>query len=426
MLIMDTSRKIHASEVAIISAGEQIRKKILGTGQTIEEFAREISLYPVSVKQYLRREDGGSATFKIKLTHYFNQNYHDIVKEPQQQLQDICRILSENIHLYTSSEDTVILNKAHQMVLDYQIESQIPWMDRNIALNLFYQNSVNESLRLLTGAIEQATRLKSYETQVVCATDLALVQYYRCEYEKALQWIESALLGLSDIKYDNKMAFLIFFRKGIILSRMKAYGLSDDSFQNALSVAQESTFLGVANLHRAETLFKAGKTDKAKECYHKALEALEDDPLRQSFVYNSFSNMLLEIGDHQRAQYFSEKAMTCCNNDSANSIISFQHFETFAKISIRTGSHDRIHEQLIHMVERASNDFVYRDQILDAVRILTECYESLNTIQTRQLESLIMQLIEKTAPDEINYRKELKSLLGEVILRNRKYEKHSI
>lgn len=218
----------------------------------------------------------------------------------------------------------------------------------------------------------------------------------------------------------EKTTFLVCFRKGVILSKMKAYHMAEECFAEALVYACESTFQGVANLYRAEVLYKMGQVEAAKESYRVSLTALDDDPLRQSFVFNSFSEMLLDQGDLQRALYFSEKAVNCCEKE--NILISFQHFETYAKIRVRMGNADPVYDKLIHMVERASDEFVYRDQILDAVRILIECYESLRGALAARLESLIMRLIEKASPDENNYRKELKSMLAEVILRNRKKE----
>lgn len=180
---MNKNRKIRSEEISVISAGEQIRRKILGTGRTIEEFSREINLYPVSVKQYLRRNDGGSATFKIKLTQYFNQDYRDIVKDSNQQLVEICQHISNAIYLYSDEADEAVLQKLKEMMLEHGLDDHLHWMDRNLALNRFCRNQIGDALALLNDAYEKARAYRDTEAVVTCATDLALVQYYRSEHE---------------------------------------------------------------------------------------------------------------------------------------------------------------------------------------------------------------------------------------------------
>lgn len=406
-------RKIQPEEIAILTAGEQIRRKVLGSGRTIEGFAREINLYPVSVKQYLRRDDGGSSSFKIRLTQYFKQGYDEIVKNPSEQLSDKCRNLSENIHHYTDDADAEVIGTLFELVKTAGIDEQIPWMERNLAMNRFYRNQISESLALLRSAESRLQGSRDILAQVTVAADLALVNYYLCEYETALGWITEAREALTRLPSpSHKLQFLVAFRQGVIHSRTDCHQEAIASFTSALKVAREETFVGLGNLYLAEAHYRSGCIQQAKEAYRLALSALENDSLRQSFVYSSFAEMLLSENDIQRAGYFAEKAMALCKGE--NTLYSFQHFETYAKIRIRMGGYQEVCDTLIGMLEKNSGEFVYRNQILDALKILIACFKEIDINVSERMEGLIHGLIESASAEELNYTRELKALLNDL------------
>lgn len=410
---MEKGRKILPEEVAVLSAGEQIRRKVLGSGRTIEDFAREINFYPVSVKQYLRRDDGGSSSFKIKLTQYFQQGYNEIVKDPEEQLVHKCENLSENIHLYTEEEDAVVIGDLFKLVEEAGLSEQIPWMERNLAMNRFYRNRTTESLTLLASAEKRVHDSRDILAQVTFASDLALVNYYLYEYDRAYTWIAAAGEALTRLPSPGaKLQFLVAFRLGVIHSRMAHHQAAMDSFKIALTFAQEDTFVGLGNLYLAEAQYQCHQIQEAKDSYRLALIALENDPLRQSFVYNSFAEMLLSENDIQRAGYFAEKAMGLCEGD--NVLYSFQHFETYAKIRIRMGGYQQVCETLIDMLEKNSAEFVYRNQILDALRILIDCFGEIGVDVAERMEDLIQGLIESASEEEQSYSRGLKALRDEL------------
>lgn len=421
--VMKKGRKILPEEVAVLSAGEQIRRKVLGSGRTIEDFAREINFYPVSVKQYLRRDDGGSSSFKIKLTQYFRQGYDEIVKNPSEQLTEKCRNLSDNIHLYTEEADATVIGNLFTLVEEAAVDGLIPWMERNLAMNHFYRNRISDALGLLGSAEKRVRESRDFLAQVTFAADLALVNYYLCEYETALAWIteaEEALVRLASP--SSKLKFLVAFRGGVIHSRTERHADAIVAFKGALAVADEETFVGLGNLYLAEALYRSGSLQEAKEAYRQALSALENDPLRQSFVYNSFAEMLLSENDIQRAGYFAEKAMGLCEGD--NVLYSFQHFETYAKIRIRMGGYQQVCVTLVDMIEKSIGEFIYRNQILEALRILLDCFEEIGIDMSDRMESLILGLIEGASDEEQNYTRVLKSYLNE--LANRKISAYKL
>ncbi len=411
---MAEKRKIQPEEIAVLTAGEQIRRKVLGSGRTIEDFAREINLYPVSVKQYLRRNDGGSSSFKIKLTQYFQQGYDEIVKNPAEQLTEQCRELSENIHLYTEDADAQVISNLFALVEEAGIDELVPWMERNLAMNRFYRNRTSEALTLLKSAESRLRNTRDFLAHVTFAADLALINYYLCEYETALKWITEAGEALTRLPSPGpKLQFLVAFRRGIIHSRCGRHNDAILSFTSALRFAGEETFVGLGNLYLAEARYRSGSIQEAKDSYRLALSALENDPLRQSFVYSSFAEMLLSENDVQRAGYFAEKAMALCKGD--NTLYSFQHFETYAKIRIRMGGYQQVCQTLIDMLENNSGEFVYRNQILDALKILLDCFQEIGIDVSDRMENLVQGLIESASDEEQNYTRELKSLLNEMV-----------
>lgn len=410
---MAVQRKIQPEEIAVLTAGEQIRRKVLGSGRTIEDFARDINLYPVSVKQYLRRDDGGSSSFKIKLTQYFHQGYDEIVKNPTEQLMEKCRNLADNIHLYKDDADGEVISNLFNLVETAGVEEQIPWMERNLAMNRFYRNRISEALSLLNSAERRVRGGRDVLAQVTFAADLALVHYYLCEYETALEWIIQSGEALVRMAAQNaKLRFLVPFRRGVIHSRTARHDEAVSSFSSALEFAEEETFVGLGNLYLAESYYHSGSIQKAKASYKSALSALENDPLRQSFVYSSFAEMLLSENDIHRAGCFAEKAMALCKGD--NTLYSFQHFETYAKIRIRMGGYQHVCDTLIDMLEKNSGEFVYRNQILDALKILLDCFKEIGMNVSVRMEDVIHSLIESASPEEMNYTRELKALLKEL------------
>lgn len=413
---MERTKKIQPEELVILSAGEQIRRRVLGSGKTIEDFAREINFYPVSVKQYLRRNDGGSSSFKVKLTQYFQQGYNEIVRNPQEQLAEKCASLSENIHLYTDESDANVISELTQLVEEVGLVDQVPWMHRNLGMNRFYQNRISESLALLFSAEASIRAGRDVLAKATFSADLALVHYYLCEYTDATQWIdeaEEALERLSDP--TDKLRFLIAFRRGVICARQSDHGKAVLSFRNALEYAHEETFIGVGNLHLAEALYNYGNVAGAKDAYKLALAALESDPFRQSFVYSSYAAMLLKEDDIQRAAYFSDKAMALCKGE--HYICGLQHFETYARIRVRMGAVQQACETLISLIERNSSDFVYRNQMLDALRILLECFDQVGIDLTQRVEDVLQGLLSSASTEEQTYIRELRELQAELTAR---------
>lgn len=415
---MENAKKIRPDEVVILSAGEQIRRKVLGTGKTIEDFAREINFYPVSVKQYLRRHDGGSSSFKVKLTQYFQQGYNEIVRNPEAQLAEKCAQLSENIHLYTEEGDAEVIAHLTRLVEEQGLAAQLPWMQRNLALNRFYQNRVSEALALLFTAEAAVKTGRDVLARATFSADLALIHYYLCEYEPAADWIQEAEQALERLtEPGDKLRFLVAFRRGVISARQNDSRAAVDSFRRALQFAHEDTFIGIGNLHLAEAQYRSGRLQGAKDAYRLALTALESDPFRQSFVYSSYAAMLLAEGDIQRAAYFSEKAMGLCKGE--HYLCSFQHFETYARIRVRMGASQQACETLIMMIERNSSEFVYRNEILDALRILLDCFDQVGLDLTQRVEGAIQSLLSSAAEEEQSYVRELKELLAELASRKR-------
>ncbi len=413
---MDTTEKIRPEEVSVLSAGEQIRRKVLGAGATIEEFARDIEFYPVSVKQYLRRNDGGSSSFKIKLTQYFRQGYDEIVKTPAEQLAEKCRNLSENIYLYTEEADAVVISDLFVLIKEAELHELYPWMHRNLALNCFYRNLTSEAIELLHRAENAVRDKRNAYAQATFTADLALVNYYLCEYETAFKWIqESGEAQLRLPEPNATLQYLVAFRRGVIHTKAGRYPEAVSSLKTALKVAGKETFVGLANLHLAEAKYKCGRVKEAKASYRRALEAFENDPLRQSFVYTSFAEMLLSENDIQRAALFSEKALRLCCGD--NRLFSFQHFETYARIQIRMGKQQQVCETLIDMIQKNSSEFVYRSQMLDALKILMECFSEIGVNLTQRMEELVTMLIEGAGAEEHSYTRELKSLRSELLKR---------
>lgn len=405
---MEAVKKIRQEEVAVLSAGEQIRQKVLGTGTTIEAFAKDINFYPVSVKQYLRRDDGGSSSFKIKLTRYFSQGYDEIVKTPEEQLTDKCRNLSDNIYLYTDEGDAAVISALSNLVEEAGLEELKPWMQRNLGINRFYRNRTSDALAFLESAYRSIGGGRDLLAQATFAADLALVNYYLCEYGTAYQWIQLAGIALQQPS-NQTLQFIVPFRRGVILTRMDRYPEAVVALKASLKFAEKETFDGIGNLYLAEALYKCRKVKEAKGSYRLALAALENDPIRQSYVYSSFAGMLLSENDLQRAALFSEKAMQLCGGNET--VYSFQHFETYAKIQIRMGRQEKVCETLIEMIEMSCSEFVYRAQLLDALKILMSCFKEIEMDLSRRMESLIAGLIEGAGEDEHAYTRELRVLL---------------
>lgn len=415
---MDANPKIKPEEIAILTAGEQIRRKVLGSGKTIDDFAREINFYPVSVKQYLRRLDGGSSSFKVKLTQYFQEGYDEIVKNPQAQLDEKCRRLSESIHLYTEEADAEVISELFAMVEQMGMTHQFPWMQRNLAMNRFYRNRCSEALALLRSAEADIQGGKDVMAKATFAADIALVYYYLGEYSEAYHWIIKAGEELANTTVANeKLHFLIAFRSGVIQVKMRLFDEAVVNLKEALGYAHEETFAGVGNLHLAEALYRQGEISAAKDAYRTALTALESDPLRQSYVYSSFAEMLLGEGDVQRARYFSEKAVTLCQKE--NYVCGLQHFETYAKIQIRLGDSKAVCQMLADVIERSSGEFIYRNQILDALKILLDCLDTVGVDLTVRLEDLLTTLIEEAGDEEPSYKMSLIAFKDEITVQKK-------
>jgi len=418
---MNDILKLKIDDIRILSAGEQIKNEILKTGRSVEEFAKEIDLYPVSVKQYLRRPDGGSATFKIKLMQTMDKSYDEIVKEPDVQLSEINQSISENIHLYCTEDDIEVLNHMEQLIEEHSVQFEIPWVLRNNAMNKFYRNEVAEAIAMLESALDKVRRHKDSYGLMLFSADLGLMYYYRFEYEKARAHLEKALEIMDNhTEVSSKMKFLVYFRNGIVFNHLNQYDQAKKFFELALENSIEETFKGLALMNKGVAESKLGNEEEAKGAFRDALIIFEGDAVRQSFVYNNFAELYMDQNDYERAIYFVEKAMECCGEEDI--LYNFQYFEMYARIQMKLGRDENVVRRLLNLIEQASTEFVYRDKIIGALNLLLEYLDENATHLINDIETVILSLINKTEDTNSQYKKELKSLLGEFFLKTRYFQ----
>lgn len=415
---MNEISKLRVDDIKILTAGEQIKNEILSTGRTVEEFANEIELYPVSVKQYLRRQDGGSATFKIKLMQTMDKSYDEIVKEPDVQLREMNQMISENIHLYCEEDDVEVLEYMERLIEKYAVRFEEPWVLRNNAMNLFYRNFVPEAIQMLEDALKRVRKMKDSYGWMLFLADLGLMYYYRFEYEKARLHLEKALeiMETSD-GVSDKMKFLVYFRNGIVFNHLNQFESARKFFNLSMEYASESTFRGLALMNMGVADSKSGLYEEAKKVLRQALDEFEGDLVRQSFVYNYFAELHMDQNDFERAIYFVEKAMECCGDDEI--LYSFQYFETYARIQMKLGRDETVVKRLLNLIDQASFEFVYRDKIIGALNLLLEYLDESATHLISDIEAVILRLINRAEDDNVQYKKELKSMLGEFFLKTK-------
>jgi len=415
---MKKSEKLNIDDLSILSVGEQIKNEILETGRTIEEFSKEIDLYPVSVKQYLRRDDGGSATFKIKLMRNLNKSFDEIVKEPAEQLSEINKKISKNIHLYSTVEDGVVLQHIETLVKKHNIHSQIPWVQRNNAMHKFYRNLVSDAIELMELAIDEVKKIKDSCGVMLFSADIGLMYYYRFEYDKARIYLEKSLEKMESIKnVTPKTKFLVYFRNGIVFSHLNQYEHAKKFFNLALDFATEQTFEGLALMQLGIAQFKSGNFDEAQSVFELALDKFEGDTVRQSVVYNYFAELHMDLNDYEKAMTYIEKAMEY--NENEDVLNSFQCYEIYARIQMKLGRDDIVTKKLLSLIDQASYEFVYRNKIIGALNLLLEYINETSAHLIIDVENTILWLIERARDDNTEYKKELKYLLGEFTLKTK-------
>ncbi len=418
---MNHERKMKIDDIKILSAGEQIKSKIINSGRTIEGFAEEIDLYSVSVKQYLRRNDGGSATFKIKMMNALNLSYDEIVKNPVDQLRDINQLVSNEIYKYKEASDIMFLQKLKEKLEEYNADVDVAWAERNIGMNRFYIGEAEDAIRLLKRSVSTSEKHNDQYGRVVFLSDLGLVHYYMYDFIKARSCFAKALGLMETFKnLDEKIKFIIHFRTGMAYNQLGDPEEAKKYYTMALEYAENDTFIGLAMMNIGVSEIKLGRALEAKLNFKGALKEFDGDHLRQSFVYNNYAQLYLMENDLERAMIFVEKAMESCKAEDV--LYSFHYFEVFAQIKIAYGEKKTMLKKLLELVETGSRRFVFRDKIITALKTLIQNIDESEMDMVGEIEEVLLKLIEKTNESNEGLMKELKAMLGDLFLKSYKYK----
>lgn len=410
--------KLELEDIRLKTVGEQIKDAIFSRGYTLEEFADEIDIYLVSLKQYLRRKNGGSATFKIKITSFLDVSYDEIVKSPEEQLRELNRVITRDIFNYYGDEDMDILNKMKDYMLDFDLRDQLPTLYRNFGVYYFFKNDINKSIEYYELSIDVSKSHGNLEMDAIINSEMGLLYYYKYDYKNSKSYYKKVDAILYDKCGDisSKTIFNHFIRKARLDIAMKK---PKHSYRN-LIIAKDYVYRpkmdGYLDLYWGQSQVLENNYVGAKKYFERAMKNFEGHNIQKSLVYNAIAKMYMKRKDYDKAQEYIERAMNYSKNMSY--FFEYNYTDTYTLIKSKVGKLETILEEVHSSV--INQDF-------SSEKSIVEIYKNIvSNISIKQMKSTdkIMEYLIMTIQEAQEYFddknvNDLKICLGELIIKIR-------
>lgn len=410
--------KLKLEDIKLKTVGEQIKEAIFSRGYTLDEFAEAIDIYVVSLKQYLRRKNGGSATFKIKITNFLDVSYDEIVKSPEDQLRDLNKKITEDIFNYYLTEDLEILNRMKDLMLKFDLRDELPTLYRNFGAHYFFRNDINKSIEYYELSIDVSKSHGNFEMDAIINSEMGLLYYYKYDYKNAKYYYKRVDYILYDKcgEVSSKTLFNHFIRKARLDISLKKPKHSYRNLIIAKDYVYRKKMNGYLDLYWGKSQILENNFDGANNYFLSALDNFDGYDIQKSLVYNEIAKMHLKKKNYDIAQEYIERAMEYSKN--MNYFFEYNYIDTYTLIKSKVGKLENILEEVYSSVVK--RDFSSENSVVEIYRNIVS---NLTVRQKKNLKKIMDYLI-MTIEEVEEYFSEknvndLKISLGELIIKMR-------
>lgn len=402
--------KLRFRDAKLKSPGKQAERAIIDTFGDVGSFAKEIGMQEQSVRQYLKEIKLGSEAFKFKLCKALNKDLDEIVKSDREQIKDMVQSIYDNIKEYKSEEDIRVLERINRLCIENNLDFEILKMQRNFAMAYFYGNQIKKAIGFMESFIN-SVKIPSY--LVRWKSELGLMYFYCHEYKKAEELFEEVDSLLEETEeIDKKTLFLHYYRYGILKNNTRRHLLAEKLFRKSLQYAKTSIDIGDAIINIGLSFERQKKYKRAVECYNKALNILDND-LSRSAAFNNLAEVYQLIKEYDKALYYIKLAFNCVGDKDLERL--FAYYQTYAQILINKGEVGEAIKELMQLINKAENRFVYKKFIIDGINVIMDYGRKVKDIRVLEdMEKLIYKSIKNVTLENNEYMEKLKECLGHI------------
>ncbi|HYE81481.1 MAG TPA: tetratricopeptide repeat protein [Clostridia bacterium] len=332
-----------------------------------------------------------------------------------QQIMDCVESVTKNLKDYNKEKDIITLENLKDICIEEKMVIEMAEMYRNIGMYHFYANNLNEATISMQLAVDILRMENCTKLLAEYYSDLGLVYFYNHEYLYSRRYYEEAeklLAQESDI--DKHIAYLHYFRYGMLLNSMQEYTHSKLKLEKALSFAEDDkdTALIIMNFGILAKKQKDMKT--ALKFYSKALWLVGDKDMKlKGIVYNNIAEVYKTLGQYEKALSYIDRAFKCISDDNLSRLFVF--FNTYTEIKILMGEREAVLDKFLQLLGRVKEFHLYRALIIEGIRNMIVIGSEDESILER-LETAILKLIKENAYGHDEFVRELKACLENIRL----------
>lgn len=328
---------------------------------------------------------------------------------------EICTMVGRvysDIKEYSSPGDLVFLERLLEVCKEYDLTTETAKMHRNLGVYYFQRNRISEAIDKFNEAVQLAVSTKNNGLQASFCSNLGLIYFFNNDFTRAKRCYETVEGLIPYIEDDDNIFFLHNYRYGILYSTMQEFEMAKQYFDQALVFAKNKIDIGNAIMNIG--VIYAGQRNfyKAQEYYREALKVFdEDDELNQSIIYNNLAELYSIFGQQDKALYYINLAFEKLGNKNTAKV--FIYFRTYTEIKILMGAPEQAFDRFLELLVQVKEYNLYKSYIVDSINDMA-LLASENREMLNKLENTVMEMINNAGCENEEYRKELKSCLGNI------------
>ena len=405
------------SEIKLLSEGHQVKKAILQSFGSIEQFADKVNMYPESVKRYLRSRAINSATFKIKLTQAIGKGYDQIVLTDEEQIRAHIIELAK-VSVFEDGSIMAKLDSLRRLCLKNSMIREKAILYR-IYAKYYGQAGSNElSLEFMKLAI--ATALDIGESDMIIQLKVELAYMYICcknytDAQTCFTSVSNYFQGIGAESPSRELSYSYFFWYGILSLTLKDFEGGRDLLIKALELAPNSTEKGNAIMNIGNSYKEQSDFPNAMSYYQKSLCEFGNNNTESYIVIYNIAELYWLQGKYKDAADTIEIALNYFEDKYVEGIFSV--LQVYIKIHEDIGQYETVVHKLLSVVKKAKlykqNDKYLTSAIHELLRIIKKY--AYNTV-IDELEQLLVCMIKSNTMETPELEKELKACLGDLYM----------
>ncbi len=295
------------TEIKILSPNAKLKKLILENYPSIDEFAKEINIYPSTLKQYLRSSKLGSDKFKIKIVIKLDIDINSLYLSYKEQLSSYVYELNKNVRHYSTSHDLELLKELSELTLKNNMYTEHFIMVFNIGRFEYYKSNFEFALSYMD------TALAYFHTESHSILRLEVLLYKAKLYAKQFHFKIDASVNENNIfitlkeadevfcslkKYTDKLQYRYYQITGYVYSLISEHQLALDYFNMSLINANTPIDKVKSMVHISNCESMLGNLNKSMALYSEILEITIDNKPVTNWIYLNISALYLKLGDY--------------------------------------------------------------------------------------------------------------------------------